>query len=567
MNKKQNIFLVLLSIVTMYSLSFADGIYLKSGKTIEGEIIERSEDIIKVRVKGRLFERILTYSLDDVGMVYTSPAPQKQDSDKAIYSLQTLITALITYNAVQSQYPENLNDLFSASPPYIEDKKLAKGGDGYAFKYSAITNSEGIRSRFTLVAIPQEPKASTHAAYFVDDTGIIRVGTSTDAPPFGQHGGGGKLEFLETESPLAKATNEEIKSNLETFKELFLNGFTDDELKEAIRIGEYLLQNQPQDNQIRRKVAFLYFVKGDYNKALEYYDTVLESYPKKDRLYEKLKFDFTKSSEIKIMLLELAAIYNDKREFDKMIDYYKQYLRADMPETSDYYKENIAKLSKVPDARVEVLTWLRLRGEGFFVSKTTIRSLEELLEDYPDNSEALYQLGVSNFVIASRLKDKSIDGLDRYIVDSEKFLTKALEFSPQDKYRDIFLSLGRLYKLRGDYDTAIEKYNEALKYRPTKGIFLADINIQIELLDAYKEGRMFDEAVAEAERLLNIHKGSFTSIEQVESKLAEIYEAKGDYRKAIGIYETLSNESSSNAEKEYYKKKILILEEKAQQLE
>ena len=97
----------------------------------------------------------------------------------AIAAMRTLSTAMESYRAAQSppSYPSNLSYLNDSDPPYI-DSQLASGNkSGYTFTLSAGTNT------YTVVATPQTENVTGVRSFFVDGSGVVRVGTNSTGTP------------------------------------------------------------------------------------------------------------------------------------------------------------------------------------------------------------------------------------------------------------------------------------------------------------------------------------------------------------------------------------------------
>jgi len=99
----------------------------------------------------------------------------------AIAAMRTLSTAMESYRAAQSppSYPSNLSYLNDSDPPYI-DSQLASGNkSGYTFVLSAGTGG----NTYTVVATPQTENVTGVRSFFVDGSGVVRVGANSSGTP------------------------------------------------------------------------------------------------------------------------------------------------------------------------------------------------------------------------------------------------------------------------------------------------------------------------------------------------------------------------------------------------
>ncbi|MEK7850175.1 MAG: prepilin-type N-terminal cleavage/methylation domain-containing protein [Candidatus Omnitrophota bacterium] len=98
----------------------------------------------------------------------------------AIASLKTISWAAQTYRTSNSGYPENLSELSTSAPQYV-DSVLGSGvKQGYNFTLTGEANS------FNATAEPVTPNVTGVRSFFVDTSGVIRSssnGTADDASP------------------------------------------------------------------------------------------------------------------------------------------------------------------------------------------------------------------------------------------------------------------------------------------------------------------------------------------------------------------------------------------------
>ncbi len=98
----------------------------------------------------------------------------------AIAALRTISTACESYRSAQNpvSYPASLAILSGATPPYI-DATLGTGTkSGYTFTYTQVSANQ-----HTCVAAPVTANVTGTRSFFVDESGVIRVGTDATGTP------------------------------------------------------------------------------------------------------------------------------------------------------------------------------------------------------------------------------------------------------------------------------------------------------------------------------------------------------------------------------------------------
>jgi len=98
----------------------------------------------------------------------------------AVASCKTIAIACQNYyaNILPHTYPSGLSDLIApqSDPPYIDTVLAAGAKQGYNFTYSLVSNES-----FTLNADPAVSGKTGTRHFFVDETGIIRANSKSQA--------------------------------------------------------------------------------------------------------------------------------------------------------------------------------------------------------------------------------------------------------------------------------------------------------------------------------------------------------------------------------------------------
>jgi len=108
------------------------------------------------------------------------------NESSAIASCRTLSTALESYRAAQTppSYPGALTALSNASPPYVDSVLAGGNKQGYTFTYTAGTaDSRGSVNSYGIVGAPLVSGTTGNRSFFVDQSGVVRVGTTSSGTP------------------------------------------------------------------------------------------------------------------------------------------------------------------------------------------------------------------------------------------------------------------------------------------------------------------------------------------------------------------------------------------------
>ena len=97
----------------------------------------------------------------------------------AVTSLKALSSAAESFRMAQmpSRFPNNLGELIGVEPPFIDSVLGSGNKSGYSFNWTGGT------STYTVVAFPQTPNASGVREFFMDQSGVVRVGASSSGTP------------------------------------------------------------------------------------------------------------------------------------------------------------------------------------------------------------------------------------------------------------------------------------------------------------------------------------------------------------------------------------------------
>ncbi len=97
----------------------------------------------------------------------------------AIAAMRTLSTAAESYRAAQSPpaYPATLASMSNSTPPYIDSVLGGGNKSGYTFTWA------GGGTTFSVSAAPQSENITGVRSFFVDQSGVVRVGNTSAGTP------------------------------------------------------------------------------------------------------------------------------------------------------------------------------------------------------------------------------------------------------------------------------------------------------------------------------------------------------------------------------------------------
>ncbi|WP_456434349.1 tetratricopeptide repeat protein [Thermosulfuriphilus sp.] len=313
-----------------------------------------------------------------------------------------------------------------------------------------------------------------------------------------------------------------------------------------------------------RAEAYYQFLRGEYAASVGHIDEAIDSFERLIRL----------DPEAVLPLEELARIYATQNKLKQALKYAE-------------------KASKKDPQNVSILIILgRLyASQGRY--ERAVATLEKALEVAPDQTEAL--MLISSIYAENRRYKEAIETLKRFLkVKEDSFMghyylariyrqmkdydqaikeyRRTIELNP--RFEGVWLELAHLYELIGRPDQALATYQECLRSSPPCHEALSRILDLLvrqgkakeaqELLKRWDLKQMDDSLVASLIRgaliLLEANEvdRSIAILEDLQRKLPDdprihfylglAYETKGDLKKAISQYATISEDSNFYSE-------------------
>jgi len=292
-----------------------------------------------------------------------------------------------------------------------------------------------------------------------------------------------------------------------------------DDIPEAMEAAETALEQFPYSASLMIKKADLLLATRKYQEALDILETAelfdstdlnlyilktdaylaLDLQPKAVELLEAALTQFEGDERLDL-LFELADVYDDYEEFDKVFDCLKLILEADPTNEEALYK---------------ICFWTDFTGRN----EESIRLHQQIIEEHPFSELAWFNLAAAYQGI--KLYEKSIDAYQYAVAIDEKFdyayrnmgdaylrlrkykeaievLEKVLELArPEDV---IYEAIGHCYHRMGKFAQARFNYKKAVHLNPD------DSKLHYKIAVTYMLEEQWSGAVKQLENAMRIHR-------------------------------------------------------------
>jgi len=292
-----------------------------------------------------------------------------------------------------------------------------------------------------------------------------------------------------------------------------------DDLPEALNAAETGLEQFPFSSQLMIKKADLLLANRKYKQALEILEKAelfdgsdvnlyilktdayfaLDQQPKAVELLEAA-LQLFEGEERLDLLFELADVYDDYEEFDKVFDCLKLILEEDPNNEEALYK---------------ICFWTDFTGRN----EESIKLHQKIIDSFPYNEIAWFNLAAAYQGL--KLYEKSIDAYQYAVAIDEKFdyayrnmgdaylrlrkykeaieaLEKVLELSrPEDV---IYEAIGHCYHRMGNSAQARFNYKKAVHLNPD------DSKLHYKIANTYMQEQQWQSAIKHLENAMRIHR-------------------------------------------------------------
>ena len=328
-----------------------------------------------------------------------------------------------------------------------------------------------------------------------------------------------------------------------------------DDLPEALEASEIGLSQFPYSSQLMIKKADLLLAARKYKEALEVLE-IAELYDSSDVNLYILKTDAYLALDQQAMavelleaalqlfegeeridlLFELADVYDDYEEFDKVFDCLKLILEEEPNNEEALYK---------------ICFWTDFTGRN----EESIRLHQHIIEEFPFSELAWFNLAAAYQGL--KLYEKSIDAYQYAVAIDEKFdyayrnmgdaylrlrkykeaievLEKVLELTrPEDV---IYEAIGHCYHRMGNYAQARFHYKKAVHLNPD------DSKLHYKIAVTYMLEEQWQSAVKQLENAMRIHR----SIPEYNLAMGECKMNLNQYKDAVQYFSTVVRHKTKN---------------------
>jgi tetratricopeptide (TPR) repeat protein len=328
-----------------------------------------------------------------------------------------------------------------------------------------------------------------------------------------------------------------------------------DDLPEALEAAETGLSQFPYSSQLMIKKADLLLATRKYKEALDILETA-ELYDSSDLNLYILKTDAylaldQQAKAVELLeaalelfggeeridlLFELADVYDDYEEFDKVFDCLKLILEAEPNNEEALYK---------------ICFWTDFTGRN----EESIRLHQLIIEDFPFSELAWFNLAAAYQGL--KLYEKAIDAYQYAVAIDEKFdyayrnmgdaylrlrkykeaievLEKVLELTrPEDV---IYEAIGHCYHRMGNYGQARFHYKKAVHLNPD------DSKLHYKIAVTYMLEEQWQSAVKQLENAMRIHR----SVTEYNLAMGECKSHLNQFKDAIQYFGAVVRQKPKN---------------------
>ena len=307
----------------------------------------------------------------------------------------------------------------------------------------------------------------------------------------------------------------------EVFREMALCQASLGDIKTALKRIDAAVRLDPSYTHIWVKGDLLY-QNGSWSKALEAYEEVKEIIPENADIWTDMAACYKNTSQEKkeIECLEQAVRLNPKhpRAYSRLAAYYRD--KYGQREKKEDYEKALDYSSRQLEQTPEAYYYIE-RGQLFIEScewQKAEADFEKAAQLEPENAYAYYNWGCS-----CKYSGRYEEAL--------RLFEKAVSLRTEKESIVFFRGLGDCFERLRRFDKAAEAYEK------NKSEFPENASVRWDLAELYcKIGTapMLDRAILETEEILELKKirKSYYLV-----KLADIYQLKEDYAKAIELCE------------------------------
>lgn len=334
--------------------------------------------------------------------------------------------------------------------------------------------------------------------------------------------------------------------------------FTDEENKEhALILLDAAAEKKPDNPLVLQRIADLYLLHGQSEKAEPIYADLLKRFPSIPGLRERLAniyIRLDRNAEAEKLLEEisrenptdpathffLGSLAYEAKQYDKAAEHYETALKLNPDFEPLYY--DLAGVHIARQQPAEALALLD-RARGKFKLTFIVEFYSGIAQGMMENwSEALSRLTSAELVAKTSEPNRlnhifyyqlgSVHERSGNIPEAVKSLRKALELSPE--YADALNYLGYMWADRGEnLDEARSMIERAVKAEPKNAAFLDSLAWVLFKLKRNEEALDYmNKAIAQSERP---DQTLFDHLGDIHVELKQLDQARDAYAKALAV--------------------------------
>ncbi|MEN3014362.1 MAG: tetratricopeptide repeat protein [Endomicrobiia bacterium] len=323
-------------------------------------------------------------------------------------------------------------------------------------------------------------------------------------------------------------------------------------------IGVFLQKEQPQEalkrledvekspniirlNEIYFNVAEYFFIKGDYDKALIYYNMVKDKQELLKIVEAKLK-DYREAKRRGLEATFSETLYDrvEEQQWWKEYDYEALYQEA--KESKNFYPETLFKIGSCYLAKGR----LDIADKTFTILKTKYKEEKEIIAKIPQAEALLFAKQGKYDQLVKKIaeikdEDAKIQLLQAlfndkvYQIITSEYKNGVFNFTKKEYIEPATYIIATSFFMIKEYREAIKLYKEFLeKFPSSEYAVVARSNLAM----SFFELKDYKTSIEEYKNILSKHPNEQEYVKAAIVQLSEIYKTIGDLKNAIFYYNT-----------------------------
>ncbi len=278
---------------------------------------------------------------------------------------------------------------------------------------------------------------------------------------------------------------------------------------QALEIYQEIVKLNPKDDAYIN-MGKSYNYKGEYDKALEYFQKAIELNPKNDDAYSGMGVSYYQQKEYDIAIesYQKAIELNPKNDNGYLIIGGSYYNKEEYDRALEYFQKAIELSPKNDNAYGAMGVYYNNKGEY----DKAIEYFQKAIELNPKSYSTYYNIG-----FAYNNKEEYDSALE--------YFQKTIELNPKND--SAYIGMGASYHDKGEYDKALESYQKAIKLNPKND------NAYYNMGNSYSKKEEYDNALESYQKVIELN----PKHDDAYNDVGVFYYNKREYDRAIESYQ------------------------------